>query len=180
MKLIIITWRANSWKTTLADIISKHFWIKRISASDYTKSLVNADDRILLENKFNEIVKSKWYWYYVKQVIDYWDFSNNLWIIDWPRHYELIKWFIECVWKENCLIIWIWISQKNRYSLATKWGRKESVSFEKFCEFEKNSTHEIFADDSVNNSDIKIWDELISNTDITINKLIKKINNFKI
>jgi len=103
-----------------------------------------------------------------------------LWIIDWPRHYKLIKWFIEHLWKENCLIIWIWISQKNRYNLATKWAREESVSFEKFCEFEKNSTHEIFADNSVKNSDIKIWDELISNTDTTINKLIKKINNFKI
>jgi len=71
MKLIIITWRANSWKTTLANVISKYFWIKRISASDYTKSLVNGDNRVLLENKFNEIVDEKWFNYLASEIIDY-------------------------------------------------------------------------------------------------------------
>lgn len=69
MKLIIICWISNSGKTTLANEIAKFFDIKRISSSDYTKSLINENSREALENKFNELVINKWFDFISKKII---------------------------------------------------------------------------------------------------------------
>ena len=51
---------------------------------------------------------------------------------------KIIQWVINYVWKENCLVIYIKISQKNRYKLSKLWNKAESINLEQF----KNSNIE--------------------------------------
>lgn len=178
MKLIIITWRANSGKTTLANYISEHYWIKRISASDYTKSLSKWNSRKELESIFNKIVNNKWFDYLAEETLEFWFTNLNIWIIDWPRHYKFVKALKSNLWKNNCLCIWIGLDFKNRFNLAQKAKRVEAKTFETFLKYEKKSSHELYADEVVKKSDIIIWDELILNKSDIFEKIIKDIDIF--
>lgn len=178
MKLIIICWRSNSGKTTLANEISKKFWIKRISSSDYTKSLITDHSRKALEAKFYEIAREKWYIYQASATTEFWNFENWIWIIDWLRLKDQLKWFEDYLWKENILSIWISISKENRFSLAKKECRIESSCYNDFCDYELNSTTEKYCDELTDYCDFKIWDEWINDKENTQIKIFNYANQF--
>lgn len=82
------------------------------------------------------------------------------------------------IWKDNCLTIWISISQLNRFKLAKKANRIESSSIENYCNYEENSTHELYADIAVEYCNIIIWNEIIYNKDINLKKITDYINKW--
>lgn len=178
MKLILITGRANSGKTTLANHLSKHFDIKRISASDYTKSLTQDHSRKSLESLFNRIIQDKWFEYLAEQTLEFAFKWEKFAIIDWLRHWEFLRAFNTILWKDNCFCMWISLSKNNRFLLAQNANRTESESYERFCEYEKNSSHEILADEIFWLCDYKIYDEIIQNKKKVYCEVLNKINNF--
>ena len=178
MKLILVTGRANSGKTTLANHLSQHFDIKRISASDYTKSLTKDHSRKSLESVFNSIIQDKWFEYLAEQTLEFAFKWEKFAIIDWLRHWEFLHAFRKVLWKENCFCIWISLDKINRFLLAQKANRVEAKSYEIFCEYEKTSSHEIFADEIFWLCDYKIYDEIIKNKKPVYDEIINKINNF--
>lgn len=161
MKLIIISWRANSWKTSLRKYISKELWLKSISSSDYTKTLTNDLSRLNLEKIFNDIVNIKWFDYLSKEIINFWFKSEKYWLIDWIRHKKLIDWFKKLLLSENIYHIHINLSEKNRYFLSKKSNRIEWQNLILFKKFEKESTHENNTETLKYFANEIIWDEYI-------------------
>ena len=117
MKIVIISWKANSWKTTLRKYLEEKINLIWISWSDYTKSQTNDFSRKSLENIFNKNVEDFWFDWLAKKIVDFWFKNTKNWLIDWFRHKKIIQWVISYVWKENCLVIYIKISQKNRRNI---------------------------------------------------------------
>jgi len=178
MKLILVTGRANSGKTTLANHIAQHFGIKRISASDYTKSLTSDHSRKSLETVFNNIILQNWYEYLAQKTIDFAFYGEEFAIIDGLRHSDFLQAFKTVLWGKNCFCIWISIDEKNRFLLAKDAKRIEAKDYNSFCEYEKNSTHEIYADEIFAQSDYKIYNELIDNSQDIYQKVINAIQDF--
>lgn len=178
MKLILIVWRANSGKTTLANHIAEHFWIKRISASDYTKSLTWDHSRKSLETVFNNIISKNWYEYLAQKTIEFAFKWEKFAIIDGLRHIDFLEAFRKILWNENCFCIWIDIDKQNRFLLAKKAHRRESQDYNIFCDYEKNSTHESLADKIFSLSDIKIQNDIIHKKSLTYWEIINKVKNF--
>lgn len=178
MKIVIISWKANSWKTTLRKYLEEKINLIWISWSDYTKSQTNDFSRESLENIFNKNVEDFWFDWLAKKIVDFWFKDTKNWLIDWFRHKKIIQWVINYVWKENCLVIYIKISQKNRYKLSKLWNKAESINLEQFKNFEKNSTHENKTSHIKNIANIIIWDEIVTDKENTYKNIENKIFDF--
>lgn len=178
MKLIIISGRSNSGKTSLRNFLSDVFQMPAISASDYTKSLTPDHSRENLEFLFNTQKNTIGFEGIAKNILDFWFYNSEFWILDGARHYALIQAFEKILWKPNILLIHIDISQKNRFLLAQKAQRMEAENLKTFEIFEKNSTHEKYADTIWWYANITIWNKIISEKSQVYENLKEKISFF--